>query len=92
MELHELLDQVKDPESFLEFAKALFEDRMVDIREAQPDLSDRTARGWVNTSLENFLESAIAWAEAPNTKFGRSADANPWKEFATFLFCGKTYE
>jgi hypothetical protein len=90
MELHELLEQVKDPESFLEFAKALLEDRIADIREAQPDLSDRTARGWVNTSVENFLESAIAWAE--DTKFGRSADANPWKDFATFLFCGKTYE
>ena len=62
---------------------------MLDIRESLPDQSGRTARGWVNTSLEDFLESAIAWAE--DTNFGK-IEGNPWQEFAVFLHCGKTYE
>jgi hypothetical protein len=54
MELHEILDRVENPESFLEFAKALLENRVADIREAQPDLSDRTARGWLTLVWKVF--------------------------------------
>lgn len=89
MELHELLEKVEDPETFLIFAKELLRDRELDVSEAKPDQSDRTARGWVNTEVVDYLESAIAWAEG--TKFGEK-NKNPWKEFATFLHCGKTYE
>ena len=89
MELHELLEKVEDSETFLIFAKELLRDRELDISEANPDQSDRTARGWVNTELVDYLESAIAWAE--DTKFGEK-HRNPWNEFASFLFCGKTYE
>ena len=89
MDLHELLEKVEDPESFLRFVKELLRDRELDISEARSDQSDRTARGWVNTELVDFLESAIAWAD--ETKFLEN-NKNPWNAFATFLHCGKTYE
>jgi hypothetical protein len=43
-------------------------------------------------SYDALLCRSHAWAEATNTKFGRSPGANPWKEFATFLYGGKIYE
>jgi len=89
MDLEELLEKVEDPKSFLVFAKALLSDREQDITEDKPDQSDRTAKGWVNTELVDYLEAAIAWAD--NSNFGER-DKNAWNEFATFLYCGKTYE
>ena len=51
------------------------------------------AGGWESTSIESFLESAIAWAEA--SEFGAKQPAPPrnsWQKFAAFLYCGKIYE
>lgn len=80
MDLDQALQQVVDEHSFLAFVQALSADR-------------RQARDWQNDSIEDFLDSAHAWAEA--SAMGASqglADASPWKRFAVFLYCGKIYE
>ncbi len=80
MELHEQLDQVNDAESFLAFARALAADRG-----ANDD--------WQNTTIEDFLEGAVAWAEDSGFGVGQGmCEANPWGQFAAFLYCGKIYE
>ena len=80
MDLHEQLDDVRDAKTFLAFARALVEDQ-------------RVSSEWQNATLEDFLDSAIAWAE--DSDFGIDqglSSSNPWAQFATFLYCGKIYE
>ena len=61
---------------------------------AQEIFQELSPRGWQNLTIEDFLEAALAWAEASN--FGRSQgvddSANPWRRLAIFLYCGKIYE
>jgi hypothetical protein len=96
LKLHELLDEVCDPKSFLAFATALAEDRKLSVETEKTNPSSPygpDACGWENTSIENFLEAAIGWAE--DSDFGTTQDlnpANPWAQFANFLYCGKIYE
>lgn len=96
MELHEQLELVNDEQSFLTFVKALQLDRVAAVAaesRAPSSPYGRDAGGWENVSIESFLESAIAWAEASD--FGASrglASTNPWRKFAEFLYCGKIYE
>jgi hypothetical protein len=94
--LHNLLDQVDSERTFLAFVAVLVQDR-VNAVQAEKNESSSTygpnAGGWENTTIEDFLESASAWAE--DTDFGltqgRRTD-NPWKQFARFLYAGKFYE
>jgi hypothetical protein len=95
MELEDYLDNVTDEKSFLEFAKALQadkedEDRKEKVIPVNP--YSHGHNGWENSTIDGFLESAVAWAEDGN--FGESIepDANPWKKFALFLYGGKIYE
>ena len=91
-ELHELADAVIDESSFLRFVAALRADREAAAGE-HVDPSGSGALGWQNHTIEAFLEAAMAWAEDSN--FGRRVgltDVSPWKRFASFLYCGKTYE
>lgn len=84
VELHNLLDQVNDDQTFLRFARAL----MADKATTSPDAMD-----WQNNTIEEFLESAIAWVE--DSDFGISQGlqpANSWQQFTVFLYCGKIYE
>jgi len=96
MELHEQLATVNDERSFLAFARALQLDRVAAVAAESrvPSLPyGQDAGGWENVSIESFLESALAWAEASD--FGASqglASTNLWKKFAVFLYCGKIYE
>jgi hypothetical protein len=81
MSINELLDNVKDESTFLEFVKALKEDFNVHRSE------------WENGTIDQFLESAIAWSEDSN--FGSDQglkDASAWKKIAVFLYSGKIYE
>ncbi len=91
-ELHEILDEVKDESSFLNFAKALMKDR--ENHKGKPVDEVGFAGDWANNDIAGFLESAIAWAE--DSDFGIRQDAelqsNKWKQFAVFLYCGKIYE
>ena len=96
MELHELLENVTDSRSFLEFVHALRADRLDSLAKeaAEPSSSYvASANGWENPTIEAFLESAASWAES--TDFGVRQgipESNHWKRFAVFLYCGKIYE
>jgi len=96
MELHEQLEAVHDERSFLAFVRALQRDRVAAVAAESRSPSSPygpDAGGWENVSIEAFLESALAWAEASD--FGASQGVAPtdlWKKFAMFLYCGKVYE
>lgn len=80
------------PESFLEFVDALVADRIASRGDSSATPTQATA-AWENTTIESFLESAAAWAR--DSQFGQTqglGTANPWRVFATFLYCGKIYE
>jgi hypothetical protein len=95
-DLLELLDDVRDEATFLTFARALAQDRVraVDAEKLLPSSPyGPDAGGWENVSIEDFLESASAWAE--DSEFGRRqglAAATSWRLFANFLYAGKFYE
>jgi hypothetical protein len=81
MALREQLKAVNDEATFLAFVQALTIDRKND------------AERWENRSIQDFLDSACAWAE--DSTFGAQhglSEASPWRKFATFLYCGKFYE
>ncbi len=95
MELYELADAVADEPSFLRFVKALTADRQHGVEKERVSPSSSYgpgANGWENDTIEDFLESAAAWAE--DTGFGQSQGLpnNPWRRFAAFLYGGKIYE
>lgn len=92
VELHELVEQVSDEKSFLNFVAALIADRSLEYSNSV-DAFGRGSRGWENHSIESFLAAAHAWAESTNvgSSLGMSNDS-PWKRFAAFLYCGKIYE
>ena len=86
---------VNDEESFLAFVRALEADRRLAAKGEPDDLHGYgAARGWQNSTIEQFLESALAWAE--DSRFGRSQgladDASTWQRLAVFLYAGKIYE
>ena len=94
--LNVLLEKVDSEESLLAFIVALAKDR----REAVAAETENPggpygpdAGGWENTSIEDFLDAAAAWAESTNFGLtqGLAAD-NLWKRFAVFLYLGKIYE
>lgn len=96
MNASKLLEDVEDVESFLVFARALAADRAASVVLEKADPSSpysSNANGWGNTTIESFLESAIAWAEASDFGLTQGLSvSNPWKQFAVFLYCGKIYE
>lgn len=89
--------QVTDRESFFTFVRALIADRMDSLAKEAKHPSNPwgpAANGWENTSIEAFLDAALAWAET--THMGQSqglGDGRPsWRTFALFLSVGKIYE
>ncbi len=92
-DLDDLAGAARDEETFLQFVKALLQDRLAEVRSGSVDLTGRATHGWENHTIEEFLEAAVAWAE--DSQFGRKgglADASPWRKAAVFLLCGKIYE
>jgi hypothetical protein len=96
MDVTTLLEKVSDQESFFGVAKQLQADRLraVELERSNPSSPyGPDAGGWESTTIESFLEAAISWAD--DSQFGASqglATSNPWRQFATFLYCGKIYE
>jgi hypothetical protein len=88
-------ETVEDEESFLAFVRTLAADRRLAARIEgnRPDGYD-APRGWQNDTIEQFLESALSWAE--DTEFGRTQglpdNVTPWRRLAVFLYTGKIYE
>ncbi|MNN44072.1 hypothetical protein D3C81_1583470 [compost metagenome] len=80
MELHEHLEQVRDADTFLSFARA-------------PAADKSTSSDWENTTIEAFLDGAISWAESSDFGLDQGLlPSNSWRQFAVFLYCGKIYE
>lgn len=91
--LHEIAFEVCDEKSFLKFAKALESDRRhaVEAEKLKPSSPyGPDAGGWENTTIADFLNCAVAWAE--DSEFGKIPASNLWKRFAIFLYAGKFYE
>ncbi len=94
-DLDNLVENVKDRESFLVFVMALVADReeAVKIEKEKPSSPfGSDAKGWENSSIEHYLESAAAWAEAWIGREGELPEKPSWKSFARFLYAGKYYE
>jgi hypothetical protein len=101
-DVHDLLDAVHDRESFLEFVRALANDRRVEASKESPDEARWDAGPWANATIESFLDAAVAWAEAQprlgseDTPMGPRTNEFPeevsWQSFANFLYAGKIYE
>jgi len=95
-ELTQLLAAVDGPETFLIFASALADDRRASVaaHAETPSVGfGADAGGWESVTIEHFLDAAVRWAE--DSSFGRDQGVpcdNPWRQFATFLYCGKLYE
>ncbi|MCU7853429.1 MAG: hypothetical protein KZQ80_14595 [Candidatus Thiodiazotropha sp. (ex Monitilora ramsayi)] len=95
MDLTEHLEKVRDKETFLAFVRALQMDKEDESRKEKRNHSNPYSHGWngwENSTIEGFLESAIAWAE--DSDFGNNIEPtdNHWKMFALFLYGGKIYE
>ncbi len=96
MELRAALERVSNRQSFLDFARLLAKDRADKAAIESFSVSalyGSGTKGWENWTIEAFLDSAISWAQS--TDFGLAQGLppeNPWKQFAAFLYCGKTCE
>lgn len=83
-------------DSFFKFVRALIADRMraVEMKKVQPSSPyGPDGGGWENTSIEDYLESALAWEESTNMGQKQDLSSAPsWREFAAFLYLRKIYE
>jgi hypothetical protein len=91
-DLRSKLDKVDDRESFVDFVKALAEDRREKAANEKAYPYGGQPDGWENSTIEAYLSAAVAWAEdSSGQPAGLSREAS-WRGFATFLYCGKIYE
>ena len=80
MDVQTLLKQVEDRDSFFAFVRALIADR-------------QNGHGWKNTTIEDSLSAALAWAEDSNMGMTQGLPEEPtWRTFAVVLYSGKIYE
>ena len=95
-ELSEALEAVHDEASFLQFLLALRDDREASIEQEKVTPSSPygpDARGWENTTIERFFDTAVRWARdsVNGTPFYKRPD-NPWRRCADILFAAISYE
>ena len=94
-DLDQLLDDVKDRESFLRFVKALVADREKAVRMESENPSSpygSDAKGWENWSIEQYLDASVAWMESWMGREHELPEVPSWNSFARFLYAGKYYE
>lgn len=92
--IFELVQRVKDKETFIEFVKALAQEseEADKLSEADPERFKYDAPlGWQNGDISSFL---LAGLESFQGGWYRAApsDEPSWKTFAEFLYFGKIYE
>lgn len=73
MELDLALEAVTDFPTFLAFAKLLQADREAAVAKERlhPSSPYESEYGWENTTIESFLEAAIAWSETTDCGVGQ---------------------
>ena len=90
-DLLQLVESVVDEKSFIAFLGALGEDFAEEhqLERKNPGNPYETgALGWQNGSIDQMLESAVAWA----TDCAPVSDTNVWRRCAEIIFAGKHYE
>lgn len=89
-DLNDLCEAVYDETTFIVFLNALLVDfqqsRKIEAGTPSSPYS-AAAKGWENTTIDGFLEAAVAWAHDAPPK-----DENPWRRAANILYAGKIYE
>ncbi len=97
----EIYKSVTDEATFLQFIKALAEDRRNAVKQEKAKPSSPfgpDAGGWENTTIEDYLEAGVSWAE--DSDFGRRMafkelelnNVSPWKRIAAFMMAARIYE
>jgi len=91
MNLDELLEKVTSKETFLQFVKALKEDKIDEdekekIKPSSPYSSE--SNGWENATIPTFLDAVESFGEDSEL----IKDEPSWKNFALLLYAGKFYE
>jgi len=78
--LFELVNDVVDENTFLDFIKELQKDKLKN-------------RDWENNSIESFLEASFEWGKASiNGLQYYDKPENVWKRCAQIIYMGKIYE
>ena len=91
-DLRDKLDKIDDQEAFLDFVRALAEDRREEAMNEKDYPHGGQPSGWENSTIEDYLSAAIAWAEDSRGQPAGLSREPSWRGFATFLYCGKIYE
>lgn len=94
MELHELLEQVEDRETFVIFVKALIADRRkadTSLKESPEKYEWTNVLGWENGTVEAYLNAAVRCFE-DSKHLQDNPETASWRIFADFLYGGKIYE
>ena len=89
------LRSVKDADSFIAFLDALRHDSPDPGQVAQTDGLDAYmtgVSGWMNTSIPDFLEAAIAGARDNHIGTDAQTAAQAWRAAAEIIYLGKIYE
>ena len=95
-QLFEVLQSVRDEDTFLQFLLALRDDRESSIalekkNASSPYSSD--ANGWENSTIERFFDTAVRWArDSVNGNPFYTRPDNPWRRCADILYAAKSYE
>jgi hypothetical protein len=94
MELHELLEEVKNRETFVAFVSALIKNRRDadELRRQNPEKYKwSSVLGWENGSIDTYLNPALRCFD-DNKRLDDEPEEITWKKFAEFLYGGKIYE
>jgi hypothetical protein len=93
MTLEELLQNVCDNESFVQFVRAMADEREAsqeDERENSAEYCVDGALGWKNADISSFLYAGLEYFE--ERPFHKPENSPSWKMLADFLYFGKIYE
>jgi len=91
MNLNELLEKVNSKESFLQFVKALKEDKIGEDKKEKIKPSSPYAsgtNGWENGAIPDFLNAIERYGKDSKLVYKDPS----WKTFALLLYAGKFYE
>ncbi|KAB7610247.1 hypothetical protein F9L33_13110 [Amylibacter sp. SFDW26] len=91
------LGKVCDADSFIEFLKALHDDKvMSEVQEKTTPSSpyESNANGWENTNLIHFFEAAVAWSKTTvaDSIISDATAKDAWLSAAHIIYAGKIYE